>query len=297
MKRCPPEECRRTWRVVQSQDKVEGNLLPDRNQTTLEHKTERYLSDGHWLGDFESSFIFVSNFRLYKEANLGWHNPSFALNWPWYNPSLKGHALEQLYLTFLQGLQQIENQDLCEWECGLDLEGDKFCPLLNHHLQLLRIANLTDVKMKISPQKMKLTLSPFASRIRSPGLSRPCLSMNESMMILATITWKHFLKNSFSKKQKSEAAKLTLSKCAGLVSIPHHLHDIIWYLLHNQKIFLFVLMDSAQQVGFSNTGSGRVWGKIPGSRLDLGRVVVLKYTIRYFRVFLYLQVCLGILGI
>ena len=109
MKRCPPEECRRTWRVVQSQDKVEGNLLPDRNQTTLEHKTERYLSDGHWLGDFESSFIFVSNFRLYKEANLGWHNPSFALNWPWYNPSLKGHALEKLYLTFQQGLQQIEN--------------------------------------------------------------------------------------------------------------------------------------------------------------------------------------------
>ena len=153
MKRCPPEECRRTWRVVQSQDKVEGNLLPDRNQTTLEHKTERYLSDGHWLGDFESSFIFVSNFRLYKEANLGWHNPSFALNWPWYNPSLKGHALEKLYLTFQQGLQQIENQDLCEWECGLDLEGDKFCPLLNHHLQLLRIANLTDVKMKISPKK------------------------------------------------------------------------------------------------------------------------------------------------
>ena len=69
---------------------------------------------------------------------------------------------------------------------------------------------------------MKLTLSPFASRIRSPGLSRPCLSMNESMMILATITWKHFLKNSFLKKQKSEAAELTLSKCAGLVSIPYY---------------------------------------------------------------------------
>ena len=144
---------------------------------------------------------------------------------------------------------------------------------------------------------MKLTLSPFASRIRSPGLSRPCLSMNESMMILATITWVHFLKNSFSKKQKSEAAELTLSKCAGLVSIPNHLHDIIWCILHNQKIFLFVLMDSAQQVGFSNTGSGRVWGKIPGSRLDLGRVVVLKYTIRYFQVFFkleYFQVFLGI---
>ena len=128
---------------------------------------------------------------------------------------------------------------------------------------------------------MKLTLSPFASRIRSPGLSRPCLSMNESMMILATITWVHFLKNSFSKKQKSEA---------------YHLHDIICCILHNQKIFLFLLMDSAQQVGFSNTGSGRVWGKIPGSGSDLGRVWVLKYTIRYFRVFLYSWVFPGIFG-
>ena len=206
MNRCPPEECRRTWRVVQSQDKVEGNLLPDRNQTTLEHKTERYLSDGHWLGDFESSFIFVSNFRLwlYKEANLGWHNPGFALNWPWYNPSLNGHVLEKLYLTFQQDLQQIENQDLCEWESGLDLEGDKFCPLLNHHLQLLRIANLTDVKMKISPKKWSWP------SLRLPRGSGP--QVWAGLVSLWTSRWWSSPRSPGSiylkilKKQKSEAA-------------------------------------------------------------------------------------------
>ena len=246
MNRCPPEECRRTWKVVQSQDKVEGNLLPDRNQTKLEHKTERYLSDGHWMGDFEGSFIFVSNFRLYKEANLGWNNPGFALNWPWYNPSLKDHVLEKLYLTFQQGLKQIENQDLCEWESGLDLEGDKFCPLLNHHLQLLRIANLTDVRMKISP---KIWNWPS---LRLPRGSGP--QVWAGLVFLWTSRWwssprspgKIFLKNSFSKKQ-SEAAELKLSEYAGLVSIPYDLHDIIWRILQNQKIFLFALVDSAQQ--------------------------------------------------
>ena len=85
----------------------------------------------------------------------------------------------------------------------------------------------------------------------------------------------------------------------GFHTIPYHLHDIIWCILHNQKISLFVLVDSAQQVGFSNTGSGRVWGKIPGSGSGLGWVGVLKYTIRYFRVFFtfeYFQVFLGIFG-
>ena len=37
-------------------------------------------------------------------------------------------------------------------------------------------------------------------------------------MILATITWKHISED--SEEKKSEDAELTLSKCAGLVSMP-----------------------------------------------------------------------------
>ena len=42
--------------------------------------------------------------------------------------------------------------------------------------------------------------------------------------------------------------------------------------------------NSAQRVGFFNTGLGRVLDKIPGSRSGSGRVGVSKYTIGYFRV-------------
>ena len=57
-----------------------------------------------------------------------------------------------------------------------------------------------------------------------------------------------------------------------------------------------MLVDSAQQVGFSNTGSGRVWGKIPGSGSGLGWVGVLKYTIGYFRVSFLLSGISGYFG-
>ena len=95
--------------------------------------------------------------------------------------------------------------DLCEGEGGLDLESDELGPLLNHWLQLLRIAHLlkpqllphwrnttSKILLRIDMEIrgwMELTRSPFASRMRSPGLSSPCLSMNESMMIRATITF------------------------------------------------------------------------------------------------------------
>ena len=46
----------------------------------------------------------------------------------------------------------------------------------------------------------------------------------------------------------------------------------------------FFTMHSAQRVGFFNIGLGRVLEKIPGSGSGSGRVGVLKYTIKYFRV-------------
>ena len=45
---------------------------------------------------------------------------------------------------FSQKLKQFHWQifNLCEGECGLDLEGDELGPLLDHQLQLLGVAHL-----------------------------------------------------------------------------------------------------------------------------------------------------------
>ena len=61
---------------------------------------------------------------------------------PWKRNLFK--IFTQDYFLFSQKLKQFHWQifNLCEGECGLDLEGDELGPLLDHQLQLLGVAHL-----------------------------------------------------------------------------------------------------------------------------------------------------------
>ena len=93
---------------------------------------------------------------------------------------------------------------------------------------ILRLRNSGLSSMMFCSCSGVLTRVLLASRMRSPGRSRPCLSMTESMMILATIT---FPASSSVTVSPCHAEKVTIIQ--GLYNIGDDRMGNIWFCLQN----------------------------------------------------------------
>ena len=141
-------------------------------------------------------------------TNLSGHQSGFALNRPW-SDSLKTQFIQNIHPGLLFVLTKVETVPLANiqpvwgrvWvgSWGWWTRSPPRSPAaaargcapagLLLWRQCWALLHSSNWRMyELCSGESGLTRSPFASRIRSPGLSKPCLSMKESMMIRATIT-------------------------------------------------------------------------------------------------------------